>query len=72
MKSFHSSLIFFLLFWRQITAHTTKNIINDDSSHLYSSSVTGLLKLLEMEQNFIETMKAYTNKMAEKVKNLQA
>ncbi|XP_016927002.4 prolyl 4-hydroxylase subunit alpha-2 [Drosophila suzukii] len=72
MKSFQGSLIFFLLFSRQITAHTTNNIINDDSSHLYSSSVTGLLKLLEMEQNFIETMKAYTNKMAEKVKNLQA
>ncbi|XP_037721227.1 prolyl 4-hydroxylase subunit alpha-2 [Drosophila subpulchrella] len=71
MKSFQSLLMFFL-FWRQTIAHATNNIIHDDSSVLYSSSITGLLKLLEMEQNFMENMKAYTNKMAEKVRNLQA
>ncbi|XP_016955200.1 prolyl 4-hydroxylase subunit alpha-2 [Drosophila biarmipes] len=71
MKSSHSSLIF-LLFWVQAFAHTTNNVIYDDSSELYSSSVTRLLKLLEMEENFMENIKTYTNKMAEKVKNLQA
>ncbi|KAH8368748.1 hypothetical protein KR084_010602 [Drosophila pseudotakahashii] len=53
-------------------AETEKNNKYDDISVLYSSSITGLLKLLEMEQNFMENIKAYTNKMAEKVKNLQA
>nr|NP_649045.2 uncharacterized protein Dmel_CG18231 [Drosophila melanogaster]AAF49253.3 uncharacterized protein Dmel_CG18231 [Drosophila melanogaster] len=36
------------------------------------SSITRLLKLLEMEEIFITNIKAYTNKLAEKVKNLQA
>lgn len=36
------------------------------------SSITRLLKLLEMEEIFITNIKAYTNKLAEKVKNLHA
>ncbi|XP_017071950.1 prolyl 4-hydroxylase subunit alpha-1, partial [Drosophila eugracilis] len=70
MASFRSTLIFLLL-CRQITGDTTKNV-HKHSNDLYSSSITGLLKLLEMEQDFIENIRVYTNKLAEKVKNLQA
>ncbi|XP_017111715.1 prolyl 4-hydroxylase subunit alpha-2 [Drosophila elegans] len=68
MKSCHS-LLLLILFWRQTIAHDTTNSINKE---LFGTSITGRLKLLEMEQQFIENIKAYTNKMAEKVKNLQA
>ncbi|XP_016992677.2 prolyl 4-hydroxylase subunit alpha-1 [Drosophila takahashii] len=71
MKSCWCSLMFILL-WRQSIADTEKNNKYNDNSVIYSSSITGLLELLEMEQNFMENIKAYTNKMAEKVKNLQA
>ncbi|KAH8315609.1 hypothetical protein KR059_005928, partial [Drosophila kikkawai] len=36
------------------------------------SSNAGLLKLLELEERFMENVKIYTNKLAEKVENLQA
>ncbi|XP_016975112.1 prolyl 4-hydroxylase subunit alpha-2 [Drosophila rhopaloa] len=71
MRKCHSLLIL-LLFWAQLIAESAKNSINDENNELYSSSITGLLKLLEMDQQFIENIKAYTNKMEEKVKNLQA
>ncbi|KAH8296520.1 hypothetical protein KR054_007435, partial [Drosophila jambulina] len=53
-------------------AENIKNPLNNEGKLLYSSSIAGLLKLLELEKSFIENMKIYTNKLAEKVTNLQA
>ncbi|KAH8239071.1 hypothetical protein KR032_000457 [Drosophila birchii] len=71
MKSWISLLIVLLL-WRQTFTKNIKNNLNNDEKILYSSSNAGLLKLLEMEESFMENIKLYTNKLAEKVQNLKA
>ncbi|EDV51858.2 uncharacterized protein Dere_GG13663 [Drosophila erecta] len=47
------------------------DVLHVESINVYGST-TGLLQLLEMEEVFIANIKAYTNKLAEKVQNLQA
>ncbi|EDX10965.1 GD14756 [Drosophila simulans] len=70
MKSFWSSFIF-LLFWSPIMGDNSGEFLNVENNTVYSS-IAGLLKLLKLEEIFITNIKAYTNKLAEKVKNLQA
>jgi len=70
MKSFWS-LIIFLMFWSPIMGDNSGESEYVENNSVYSS-ITRLLKLLEMEEIFITNIKAYTNKLAEKVKNLQA
>ncbi|KAH8252053.1 hypothetical protein KR038_011568, partial [Drosophila bunnanda] len=53
-------------------AENIKNPLNNEGKQLYSSSNAGLLKLLKLEASFMENIKIYTNKLAEKVKNLRA
>ncbi|XP_020817858.1 prolyl 4-hydroxylase subunit alpha-2 [Drosophila serrata] len=71
MQNWKSLVVLFLL-WRQIIAENIQNPLNNEGKQLYSSSNAGLLKLLQLEQRFMENIKIYTNKLTEKVKNLQA
>lgn len=52
-----------LLFWELIFAEQTRDQSQDEG---------GLMELIKLEQQFIMNLKAYTEKLNEKVTNLQA
>lgn len=66
------SLLIILLLWRQTVAGNIKKPLKNERKNLDISSNARLLKLLELEERFMDNMQTYTNKLAEKVNSLQA